>query len=120
MTLAHGAGPASAANMGPWVHKSHLESSAAAVAAEGGKAIMGVPLRAEGKVMGALVVAARHALQQRVFGVAAVRGQPGDLPCPARDEVPAPARIAFEACPTEPAHAYALALGPLRDTFAEG
>jgi len=41
--------------------KSHLESSDAAVAAEGVKAIMGVPLRAEGKVIGALLVADRHA-----------------------------------------------------------
>jgi GAF domain-containing protein len=41
--------------------KSHLASSDAAVAAEGVKAIMGVPLRAEGKVIGALLVADRHA-----------------------------------------------------------
>ncbi|WP_347110928.1 GAF domain-containing protein [Paenarthrobacter sp. S56] len=41
--------------------KSHLESSDAAVAAEGVKAIMGVPLRVEGKVIGALLVADRHA-----------------------------------------------------------
>src|SRR5919205_331719 len=41
--------------------KSHLESSDRAVAAEGVKAIMGVPLRAEGKVIGALLVADRHA-----------------------------------------------------------
>ncbi|MFC9335090.1 helix-turn-helix domain-containing protein [Arthrobacter sp. NPDC057009] len=41
--------------------KSHLESSDAAVAAEGVKAIMGVPLRAEGKVIGALLVADRYA-----------------------------------------------------------
>ncbi|GAB14557.1 putative transcriptional regulator [Arthrobacter globiformis NBRC 12137] len=41
--------------------KSHLESSDAAVAAEGVRAIMGVPLRAEGKVIGALLVADRHA-----------------------------------------------------------
>ncbi|HEY3575120.1 MAG TPA: GAF domain-containing protein [Arthrobacter sp.] len=41
--------------------KTHLESSDAAVAAEGVKAIMGVPLRAEGKVIGALLVADRHA-----------------------------------------------------------
>lgn len=40
--------------------KSHLESSDAAVAAEGVRAIMGVPLRAEGKVIGALMVADRH------------------------------------------------------------
>jgi sugar diacid utilization regulator len=40
--------------------KSHLESSDAAVAAEGVRAIMGVPLRAEGKVIGALLVADRH------------------------------------------------------------
>ncbi|WP_395403395.1 helix-turn-helix domain-containing protein [Arthrobacter sp. UC242_113] len=40
--------------------KSHLESSDAAVAAEGVKAIMGVPLRVEGKVIGALLVADRH------------------------------------------------------------
>jgi GAF domain-containing protein len=43
--------------------KSHLESSDTAVAAEGVKAIMGVPLRAEGKVIGALLVADRHAHQ---------------------------------------------------------
>lgn len=41
--------------------KSHLESSDRAVAAEGVKAIMGVPLRVEGKVIGALLVADRHA-----------------------------------------------------------
>lgn len=41
--------------------KSHLEPSDAAVAAEGVKAIMGVPLRVEGKVIGALLVADRHA-----------------------------------------------------------
>jgi len=41
--------------------KTHLDSSDAAVAAEGVKAIMGVPLRAEGKVIGALLVADRHA-----------------------------------------------------------
>jgi sugar diacid utilization regulator len=41
--------------------KSHLESSDTAVAAEGVKAIMGVPLRVEGKVIGALLVADRHA-----------------------------------------------------------
>lgn len=40
--------------------KSHLESSDTAVAAEGVKAIMGVPLRVEGKVIGALLVADRH------------------------------------------------------------
>ena len=43
--------------------KSHLESSDTAVEAEGVKAIMGVPLRAEGKVIGALLVADRHAHQ---------------------------------------------------------
>ena len=43
--------------------KSHLESSDTAVAAEGVRAIMGVPLRAEGKVIGALLVADRHAHQ---------------------------------------------------------
>ncbi len=43
--------------------KSHLKSSDTAVAAEGVKAIMGVPLRAEGKVIGALLVADRHAHQ---------------------------------------------------------
>jgi GAF domain-containing protein/sugar diacid utilization regulator len=41
--------------------KSHLESSDTAVAAEGVKAIMGVPLRVEGNVIGALLVADRHA-----------------------------------------------------------
>lgn len=41
--------------------KTHLESSDAAVKAEGVKAIMGVPLRVEGKVIGALLVADRHA-----------------------------------------------------------
>ncbi|MDR6415350.1 GAF domain-containing protein [Pseudarthrobacter sulfonivorans] len=41
--------------------KSHLESSDTAVAAEGVRAIMGVPLRAAGKVIGALLVADRHA-----------------------------------------------------------
>ena len=41
--------------------KSHLEPIDAAVAAEGVKAIMGVPLRAEGKVIGALLVADRYA-----------------------------------------------------------
>ncbi|WP_144672890.1 GAF domain-containing protein [Arthrobacter sp. U41] len=43
--------------------KSHLESSDTAVAAEGVRAIMGVPLRAAGKVIGALLVADRHAHQ---------------------------------------------------------
>ncbi|WP_413249511.1 helix-turn-helix domain-containing protein [Sinomonas flava] len=40
--------------------KSHLESSDRAVEAEGVRAIMGVPLRVEGKVIGALLVADRH------------------------------------------------------------
>lgn len=41
--------------------KTHLEPIDAAVAAEGVKAIMGVPLLAEGRVIGALLVADRHA-----------------------------------------------------------
>jgi GAF domain-containing protein/sugar diacid utilization regulator len=59
--VATGEAPAQSADYLTDQSKSHLESSDAAVAAEGVKAIMGVPLRAEGKVIGALLVADRYA-----------------------------------------------------------
>ncbi|MFP3461715.1 GAF domain-containing protein [Arthrobacter globiformis] len=59
--VATGEAPSQSADYLSDLSKSHLESSDAAVAAEGVKAIMGVPLRAEGKVIGALLVADRHA-----------------------------------------------------------
>ena len=59
--VATGEAPAQSAHYLIDETKSHLESSDAAVAAEGVKAIMGVPLRVEGKVIGALLVADRHA-----------------------------------------------------------
>ncbi|SEQ40053.1 MULTISPECIES: GAF domain-containing protein [Micrococcaceae] len=59
--VATGEAPAQSADYLLDGSKSHLESSDAAVAAEGVRAIMGVPLRAEGKVIGALLVADRHA-----------------------------------------------------------
>ncbi|WP_455836129.1 helix-turn-helix domain-containing protein [Pseudarthrobacter siccitolerans] len=59
--VATGEAPAQSADYLLDETKSHLESSDAAVAAEGVRAIMGVPLRAEGKVIGALLVADRHA-----------------------------------------------------------
>jgi GAF domain-containing protein/sugar diacid utilization regulator len=59
--VATGEAPSQSADYLTDQSKSHLESSDAAVAAEGVKAIMGVPLRAEGKVIGALLVADRHA-----------------------------------------------------------
>ena len=59
--VATGEAPSQSADYLSDQSKSHLESSDAAVAAEGVKAIMGVPLRAEGKVIGALLVADRHA-----------------------------------------------------------
>ncbi|GAB5079042.1 GAF domain-containing protein [Arthrobacter sp. AD-310] len=59
--VATGEAPAQSADYLMDKTKSHLESSDAAVAAEGVKAIMGVPLRVEGKVIGALLVADRHA-----------------------------------------------------------
>jgi GAF domain-containing protein/sugar diacid utilization regulator len=58
--VATGEAPSQSADYLSDESKSHLESSDAAVAAEGVKAIMGVPLRAEGKVIGALLVADRH------------------------------------------------------------
>ncbi|MET1022449.1 MAG: GAF domain-containing protein [Arthrobacter sp.] len=58
--VATGEAPAQSADYLMDESKSHLESSDAAVAAEGVRAIMGVPLRAEGKVIGALLVADRH------------------------------------------------------------
>ena len=58
--VATGEAPAQSADYLLDETKSHLESSDAAVAAEGVRAIMGVPLRAEGKVIGALLVADRH------------------------------------------------------------
>lgn len=59
--VATGEAPVQSADYLLDVSKSHLKSSDAAVAAEGVRAIMGVPLRAEGKVIGALLVADRHA-----------------------------------------------------------
>lgn len=59
--VATGEAPAQSADYLMDNTKSHLESSDAAVAAEDVKAIMGVPLRVEGKVIGALLVADRHA-----------------------------------------------------------
>ncbi|MEW1822877.1 GAF domain-containing protein [Arthrobacter sp. NPDC080031] len=59
--VATGEAPAQSADYLNDESKSHLESSDTAVAAEGVRAIMGVPLRAEGKVIGALLVADRHA-----------------------------------------------------------
>ncbi|MDQ0675167.1 GAF domain-containing protein/sugar diacid utilization regulator [Pseudarthrobacter siccitolerans] len=59
--VATGEAPAQSADYLLDESKSHLESSDTAVAAEGVRAIMGVPLRAEGKVIGALLVADRHA-----------------------------------------------------------
>ncbi|MFC8038023.1 helix-turn-helix domain-containing protein [Paenarthrobacter sp. NPDC057355] len=59
--VATGEAPAQSADYLDDDTKSHLESSDAAVAAEGVKAIMGVPLRVEGKVIGALLVADRRA-----------------------------------------------------------
>ncbi|WP_171027412.1 GAF domain-containing protein [Pseudarthrobacter sp. NamE2] len=59
--VATGEAPAQSADYLIDKTKSHLELSDAAVAAEGVKAIMGVPLRVEGKVIGALLVADRHA-----------------------------------------------------------
>lgn len=59
--VATGEAPAQSADYLRDDTKSHLESSDAAVAAEGVKAIMGVPLRVEGKVIGALLVADRRA-----------------------------------------------------------
>jgi sugar diacid utilization regulator len=61
--VATGEAPAQSADYLMDETKSHLESSDTAVAAEGVRAIMGVPLRAEGKVIGALLVADRHAHQ---------------------------------------------------------
>jgi GAF domain-containing protein/sugar diacid utilization regulator len=61
--VATGKAPSQSADYLTDQSKSHLQSSDAAVAAEGVKAIMGVPLRAEGKVIGALLVADRHAHQ---------------------------------------------------------
>lgn len=58
--VATGEAPAQSADYLVDESKSHLESSDTAVAAEGVRAIMGVPLRAEGKVIGALLVADRH------------------------------------------------------------
>ncbi|MDF2049308.1 GAF domain-containing protein [Arthrobacter sp. Cr_A7] len=58
--VATGEAPAQSADYLLDETKSHLESSDRAVAAEGVRAIMGVPLRAEGKVIGALLVADRH------------------------------------------------------------
>jgi sugar diacid utilization regulator len=58
--VATGEAPAQSADYLLDESRSHLESSDAAVAAEGVRAIMGVPLRAEGKVIGALLVADRH------------------------------------------------------------
>lgn len=59
--MATGEAPSQSADYLADETKSHLESIDAAVAAEGVKAIMGVPLRVEGKVIGALLVADRHA-----------------------------------------------------------
>jgi GAF domain-containing protein/sugar diacid utilization regulator len=59
--VATGEAPAQSADYLLDESKSHLESSDTAVAAEGVRAIMGVPLRAAGKVIGALLVADRHA-----------------------------------------------------------
>lgn len=59
--VATGDSPAQSADYLADPAKSHLASSDAAVAAEGVKAIMGVPLKVEGKVIGALLVADRHA-----------------------------------------------------------
>ena len=61
--VATGEAPAQSADYLADETKSHLESSDTAVAAEGVRAIMGVPLRAAGKVIGALLVADRHAHQ---------------------------------------------------------
>lgn len=61
--VATGEAPAQSADYLTDQSKSHLESSDTAVAAEGVRAIMGVPLRAAGKVIGALLVADRHAHQ---------------------------------------------------------
>lgn len=58
--VATGEAPAQSADYLLDKSKSHLESSDLAVAAEGVRAIMGVPLRAEGRVIGALLVADRH------------------------------------------------------------
>jgi sugar diacid utilization regulator/putative methionine-R-sulfoxide reductase with GAF domain len=58
--VATGEAPAQSADYLTDQTKSHLEASDRAVAAEGVRAIMGVPLRVEGKVIGALLVADRH------------------------------------------------------------
>ncbi|MFL4476043.1 helix-turn-helix domain-containing protein [Paeniglutamicibacter sp. MACA_103] len=59
--VATGGSPAQSADYLADASKSHLKLSDSAVAAEGVKAIMGVPLRVEGQVIGALMVADRHA-----------------------------------------------------------
>ncbi|QHK18570.1 GAF domain-containing protein [Pseudarthrobacter psychrotolerans] len=59
--VATGGSPAQSADYLADASKSHLKLSDTAVDAEGVKAIMGVPLRAEGQVIGALMVADRHA-----------------------------------------------------------
>ncbi|WP_166789813.1 MULTISPECIES: GAF domain-containing protein [unclassified Cryobacterium] len=59
--VATGNSPAQSADYLADTSKSHLELSDAAVEAEGVRAIMGVPLRADGRVIGALMVADRHA-----------------------------------------------------------
>ncbi|TFD66722.1 helix-turn-helix domain-containing protein [Cryobacterium ruanii] len=58
--VATGSSPAQSPDYLSDTSKSHLESSDTAVDAEGVKAIMGVPLRVEGQVIGALMVADRH------------------------------------------------------------
>ncbi|MHA3724123.1 helix-turn-helix domain-containing protein [Leucobacter sp. HY1910] len=59
--VATGAAPAQSANYPEDMTKTHFPDSDAAVIGEGVKAIMGVPLWAEGRVIGALMVADRRA-----------------------------------------------------------
>lgn len=59
--VATGTAPAQSADYPADTTKSHFPSSDAAVVGEGVKAIMGVPLWASGRVIGALMVADRHA-----------------------------------------------------------
>ena len=59
--VATGSAPAQSADYPSDTTKTHFPDSDAAVIGEGVKAIMGVPLWAEGRVIGALLVADRHA-----------------------------------------------------------
>ena len=58
--VATGEAPSQSADYPADRTKTHLESTDRAVVAEGVRAIMGVPLRVEGMVIGALLVADRH------------------------------------------------------------